>query len=63
MRTLNIIVLVVTGILFGVMAQSNKTVAVTNGRDEAHNVAVVYGLHVAIPEDMKTFPAEIVPLP
>ena len=62
MRILNI-VLVVTGIFTSVMAASNKTVAVTNARGEAHNIAVVYGLHVAIPEDMKTFPAELVPLP
>ena len=62
MRMLNI-VLVVTGILTSVMAASNKTVAVTNARGEGHNMAVVYGLHVAIPEDMKTFPAELVPLP
>ncbi len=60
MRTLNI-ALVAAGILISVMAQSDKTVAVTNG--ETHNVAVVYGLHVAIPDDMKTFPAELVPLP
>jgi hypothetical protein len=26
-------------------------------------VAVIYGLHVAVPNDMKTFPAELVPLP
>jgi hypothetical protein len=62
MRMINI-ALVVSGVLISVMAQSDKTVAVTNGSGEAHNVAVVYGLHVALPEDMKTFPAELVPLP
>ena len=62
MRMINI-ALVVSGVLISVMAQSNKTVAVTNEGGEAHNVAVVYGLHVALPEDMKTFPAELVPLP
>ena len=62
MRMINI-ALVVSGVLISVMAQSDKTVAVTNEASEAHNVAVVYGLHVALPEDMKTFPAELVPLP
>ena len=45
------------------MAASNQTVAVTDARGEAHNVTVIYGLHVAIPDDMKTFPVELVPLP
>ena len=62
MRMVNI-VLAVTGILISVMATPEKTVAVTNAKGEAHNVAVVYGLHVAIPNDMKTFPVELVPLP
>ncbi len=62
MRMLNI-VLAVTGILINVTAAPEKTVAVTNATGEAHNVAVVYGLHVAIPADMKTFPEDLVPLP
>ena len=62
MRMVNI-VLAVTGILISVMATPGRTVAVTNAKGEAHNVAVVYGLHVAIPNDMKTFPVELVPLP
>jgi len=62
MQTLNI-GLVVTGILISVMAASNRTVAVTEARGEPHNVVLIYGLHVALPDDMKTFPAELVPLP
>ena len=49
--------------LISMMAASNQTVAVTDARGEAHNVTVIYGLHVAIPDDMKTFPVELVPLP
>jgi hypothetical protein len=63
MRTASRVVLVVIGILISVMVPSNKTAAIADARDEGHNVAVFYGLHVAIPDDMKTFPAELVPLP
>lgn len=28
-----------------------------------HNVISVSGLHVALPEDMKNFPVELMPLP
>ena len=62
MRTVNI-ALVVTGILISVMAEPNRTVAVTPAEDEPHNVALIYGVHVALPLDMKPFPAELVPLP
>jgi len=63
MRTLNI-ALVVTGILISVVAASNKIVdAGTHASNELHHPAVVYGLHVALPDDMKAFPAELVPLP
>ena len=63
MRTLLNIVLVIAGVLISVMAPSVKPVAITQTQPEAQNVAVIYGLHVAVPEDMKTFPAELVPLP
>jgi len=62
MRALNI-VLLVTGIVISVMATSNRTVAVTDAKGEPHNVALIYGLHVTLPDDMRTFPAELVPLP
>jgi hypothetical protein len=32
-------------------------------KTEAHKVAVIYGLHVALPDEMKAFPIELVPLP
>jgi hypothetical protein len=51
------------GILISVMAPSNKTVAIADATTETHNVAVIFGLHVALPEDMKTFPTGLVPLP
>ena len=58
------IALVLSSIFVIVTASPNKTVAETDVRNmQIHNVIVVSGLHVAIPEDMKNFPAELVPLP
>ena len=58
------IALVLSSIFVNVTASPNKTVAETDVRNmQIHNVIVVSGLHVAIPEDMKNFPAELVPLP
>jgi hypothetical protein len=63
MRTVLNIALVIAGVLISVMAPAGKPVAVTQTQPEAQNVTVIYGLHVAVPKDMKTFPAELVPLP
>jgi hypothetical protein len=57
-----IIALPVMGVLMGVTASSDRTVAVTQTRTEAHD-AVIYGIHIALPDSMKAFPAELVPLP
>ncbi|HYC18537.1 MAG TPA: hypothetical protein VEC94_15135 [Pseudolabrys sp.] len=62
MRAALNIVLVATGILISVMVPP-KTAAITNFNGEGHNVAVVNGLHIAIPDDMKTFSPDLVPLP
>ncbi len=61
-RILNTI-LVVAGISASVMAAPPKTVAVGLATEAFHNVAVIDGLHVALPEDMRSFPAALVPLP
>jgi hypothetical protein len=61
-RALNV-VLAVMGIFISVMVPSNKTVAITDAEGEPHNIAVIYGLHVALPNDMKPFTVELVPLP
>lgn len=47
-----------------VMVVPNATVAnmaVTKSR--FHNEVSVYGLHIALPEGMKNFPVELIPLP
>jgi hypothetical protein len=61
MRAFNI-GLVVIGVLFGVAGASHKMVTAGTANFEAHD-AVIYGLHIALPDSMKTFPAELVPLP
>jgi hypothetical protein len=60
MRRILSAALVLGAIFVSVMASSSKTtpeMAVT----ETH--VIVEGLYVALPSDMKTFPAELVPLP
>jgi hypothetical protein len=61
-RILNV-VLVVAGISASVMVSPPKTVAVGAATREFHSVAVIYGLHVALPDDMRKFLAVQIPLP
>jgi len=62
MRTTLGIVLIVMGILTSIMVPF-ETVAITGAKGDLHRRAVVHGLHVARPADMKMFPVEIVALP
>jgi hypothetical protein len=61
MRSLNI-ALAVTAVLFGLAGATQKMVTAASAKFEPHD-AVIYGLHIALPDSMKTFPAELVPLP
>ena len=61
MRTLTI-VLAATGILISVIAAIRTSPAKITGK-ESHDNAADYGLHIAAPEGVKRFPAELVPLP
>jgi len=62
-RAINI-ALVLGSIFVNVTASPNKTVAKTEaGMMQFHNVIWVSGLHIVLPEDMKSFPVELVPLP
>ena len=63
MRAEPLILLVALLILFSVMAAANNTGTITRVIGERDSVTVIEGLHVAIPNDMKRFPAELVPLP
>lgn len=64
MRRVINIALVLGSMLVNVTASPNKTVAETEmQKTQFHNVILVSGLHVALPEDMKNFPVELVPLP
>jgi hypothetical protein len=48
--------------LFGLAGVSNKLVTAASANFEPHD-AVIYGLHIALPDGVRTFPAELVPLP
>jgi hypothetical protein len=62
-RALNV-ALVVAGVLVNVMTSRSTTVANSQAAQWAvQNGTVVYGLHVALPSNMKSFPAELIPLP
>ena len=62
-RVLNI-ALVLSSIFIKVMAAPNKTVAeVDSPKNQMGNVVSISGLHVALPDNMMSFPADLVPLP
>jgi|RhiMetdeSRZDD1v2_1073273.scaffolds.fasta_scaffold900356_2 hypothetical protein len=63
MRSEPLILLVALLILFSVMGAANNTGAITRVIGERDNVTVIEGLHIATPNNMKTFPAELVPVP
>jgi hypothetical protein len=52
--------LVLGGIFVGVAASLSTSPA---KMDATENHLIVHGLYVALPSDMKSFPAELVPLP
>ena len=58
-RALNIL-LVLAGVLVSVIGSQSKTGLNGHG---AHNVVVVDGLHVALPNSVKRLPAGLIPLP
>jgi len=61
MRALNI-AFAATVVLCGLADASSRLVAATSANFEPHD-AVIYGLHIALPDGVRTFPAELVPLP
>jgi hypothetical protein len=46
-----------------VIAPSKTVVNMAATKGQFHNSISIYGLHVALPETMKSFPVELVPLP
>jgi hypothetical protein len=46
-----------------VMSAPRTPVATMTAKSKYENGISVHGLHIAIPEGMKNFPAELVPLP
>ena len=62
-RALNV-ALVVAGVLVNVMTSRSTTVAHSQAAQwPVQNGTDVYGLHVALPSNMKNIPPELVPLP
>lgn len=62
-RALNV-ALVVAGVLVNVLASRGTTATNTQAAQwPVQNGTIVYGLHVALPSNMKNFPPELVPLP
>ena len=65
MRRILVIALALGGISVSVMALS-KTITRTGTnvtKDQFHSGMATYGLHVSLPNDVKNFPVELVPLP
>lgn len=55
---------VLAGVVADVMAAPGKTAAdVETAKIQLPNGVSLYGLRIALPDTMKTFPAELVPLP
>jgi fatty acid/phospholipid biosynthesis enzyme len=59
-------------VVFAALVSVVADVMISPGKTAAHmevakgqfqNGVSVYGLHIALPDTMKTFPAELVPLP
>jgi hypothetical protein len=62
-RTLNI-ALVIGAIFIKMTISPSKTIAEMDmAKTQASNTALIYGLHVALPDNMRHFPADLVPLP
>jgi hypothetical protein len=61
MRSLYI-ALAIAVILVGLSGASNKLIITASANFEPHD-AVIYGLHIALPEGVSTYPPELVPLP
>ena len=62
-RVLNIL-LVLGSIFVNVTATPNKTAAETEAqKTQLHNVILSSGLHISLPENLKNFSVDLVPLP
>ncbi len=57
-------IVAVAGLILWITLASSKTVADLEAtKGEVHNQISIDGLHVALPDGMKDFPLELVPLP
>jgi hypothetical protein len=58
-----LVVALFVSIVFEAFTGPEATIAELNTTTPIQNGVSIYGLHVALPADMKSFPAELVPLP
>ena len=61
-----LIALVLGGVFVSVMASLTKTgihAEMEATKNQIHSGMAIYGLHVALPNNIKTVPVELVPLP
>jgi len=57
-------IVAVTGLILWITLASSKTPGdLESIKGEFHNQLLIDGLHVALPDSMKGFPKELVPLP
>ena len=57
-------IVTVTGLILWITLASSKTPGDLDAtKSEFHNQLLIEGLHVALPDSMKGFPKELVPLP
>jgi hypothetical protein len=58
-----LVVAVFVSVLFEAFTGPEETIAARDTTDLIQNGVSIHGLHVALPATMKSFPAELVPLP
>ncbi len=63
MRTALKLIVVLAAIIFIIVMDSASETVTEMHATQNSSRAVVYGLHVALPNNMKNFPVELVPLP
>jgi hypothetical protein len=58
-----LVVAMFVSVVFEAFSGPEQTIAQRDTTTPIRNGVSIYGLHVALPADMKSFPVELVPLP
>ena len=64
-RALSIVAMaaLISGVLLVTVAPSKTGADMEATKSEFHHHVLIDGLHIALPDDMKGFPSDLVPLP